>query len=89
MVNSDQQDKNKFIFPRSRYYGEFQPKNLIFNANLQEFAQKVSYISALETSGKIAPDDAFNQVETLWKQLKRSKKELSIGNEAPKDASDV
>ncbi|OKH43304.1 hypothetical protein NIES2101_30845 [Calothrix sp. HK-06] len=74
-------DKDKFLYPRSRYYGQFDPKNLVFNANLQEFAQKIGYITALETSGKLSPEDAYNQVKALWKQLKRSKKELGIGEE--------
>jgi len=33
-----------FIYPRSRYYGQVKPENLVFNANLQEFAQRVSYM---------------------------------------------
>ncbi len=27
-----------FLHPRSHYYGEVKPENLVFNANLQEFA---------------------------------------------------
>lgn len=37
-------EKEDFLYPRSRYYGQVQPENLVFNANLQEFAQKVSLI---------------------------------------------
>jgi hypothetical protein len=74
-------DKDRFLYPRSRYYGQFNPKSLVFNANLQEFAQKVSYITALETSGKLSPYEAYTQIKVLWKQLKRSKKELEIGGE--------
>ncbi|MEA5603069.1 hypothetical protein [Nostoc sp. UHCC 0252] len=70
-----------FIYPRSRYYGEFQPVNMIFNANLQEFAQKISYISCLETSGKLSPEEAYNQIKVLWKQLKHSRKELFTGTD--------
>lgn len=33
----------------------------------------------LETSGKLAPEEAYQQIKALWKQLKRSKKELGIG----------
>jgi hypothetical protein len=72
-------DKDDFLYPRSRYYGQVKPENLVFNANLQEFAQKISFICALETSGKISPEDAYDQVKALWKQLKRTKKELKIG----------
>lgn len=89
MEDSNRQDKHNFLFPRSRYYGKVKPQNLIFNANLQEFAQKVGYISALETSGKLAPEEAYNQVKVLWKQFKRSKKELGIGTEAPTGFQDI
>jgi hypothetical protein len=72
-------DKNSFLYPRSRYYGNFQPETLAFNANLQEFAQKISYITCLETGGKLSPEEAYEQIKALWKQLKHSKKELAIG----------
>ena len=77
MLNN--RDKDNFLYPRSSYRGKVQPKNLIFNANLQEFSQKISYICNLETGGKLAPDEAYKQIKSLWKELKRSKKELKIG----------
>jgi isopropylmalate/homocitrate/citramalate synthase len=72
-------NKDDFLYPRSRYYGQVKPENLVFNANLQEFAQKISFICSLETSGKISPEEAYDQVKTLWKKLKQTKKELHIG----------
>ncbi len=74
--------KDDFLYPRGHYYGHVKPENLVFNANLQEFTQQVSYICNLETGGKIPPDEAYEQIKLLWKKLKRSKKELRIG-EAP------
>lgn len=72
-------DKSDFLYPRSRYYGQFKPENLVFNANLQEFAQRVSYICNLETAGKISPEESYKQIKVLWKQLKLAKKQLGIG----------
>lgn len=72
-------DKLDFLYPRSRYYGQIKPENLVFNANLQEFAQRVSYISNLETSGKISTQEAYQQIRSLWEQLERSKRQLKIG----------
>ena len=72
-------EKEDFLYPRSRYYGEFKPENLVFNANLQEFAQKISVICNLETSGKLPPGEAYEQIKALWKELKESKKQLHIG----------
>jgi hypothetical protein len=83
MAQSDQEDKDRFLYPRRRYYGQFKPENVVFNANLQEFAQKVGYITNLETSGKLSPEEAYSQIKALWKELKRSKKELGIGSEPP------
>ena len=68
--------KEEFLYPRSKYYGEFTPENLVFDANLQEFAQSISYVCNLENNGKISSEDAYNQIKSLWKQLKQSKKEL-------------
>ncbi len=76
-------DKDEFLYPRSRYYGQVKPENLVFNANLQEFAQRVGYITNLETSGKLSPEEAYIQIKALWEQLKRSKKGLGIGAERP------
>ena len=72
-------DKNQFLYPRHHYYGKVQPENQVFNANLQEFSQRVSYTCALESSGKISPFQAYKNIKFLWKELKRSKKQLSIG----------
>ena len=73
--NNDPQ-KERFLFPQSRYRGEFTPENLAFNSNLQEFAQRISIICNLETNGKITPEDAYRQIKSLWKELKQSKREF-------------
>jgi hypothetical protein len=67
-----------FLYPRSSYYGQFKPEYLVFNANLQEFSQRVSYICNLQTAGKISPQEAYKQIHILWKQLKLAKKQLEI-----------
>lgn len=66
-------DKMNLLYPHSRYNGQFTPQNLVFNANMQEFAQRVSYICALYTGGKISADQAYADIEQLWRQLKQSK----------------
>ena len=82
MVNRKQ--KYDFLYPHSSYRGKVKPEYLVFNSNLQEFAQRISYICNLETGGKLSPEEAYKQIKSLWKQLKRSKKELGIGkSDAP------
>ncbi|MBP0014160.1 MAG: hypothetical protein J7545_01745 [Roseofilum sp. SBFL] len=70
--------KEQFLYPRSHYHGKFSPNNLVFNANLQEFAQKVSFISALETNGKLTPLESYNRIKNLWEDLNRISQELEI-----------
>jgi isopropylmalate/homocitrate/citramalate synthase len=72
-------NKDDFLNPRSRYRGQVKPENLVFNANLQEFANRVTIICSLETNGKMTPEESYKEIKALWKQLKRSKKELGIG----------
>jgi hypothetical protein len=69
-------DRSNFINPRSRYQGNFTPEHLMFNANLQEFSHRVSIICGLETGGKLTPEESFEQIQALWKKLKKSKKAL-------------
>nr|WP_042341952.1 hypothetical protein [Calothrix sp. PCC 7507] len=78
MIRLNQTDKNQFLYPHSCYHGQVTPENLVFNANLQEFSQKVGYITGLETGGKLSPEEAYSQIRALWKQLKASKKNLEI-----------
>ncbi|MCL2923808.1 MAG: hypothetical protein MGF17_04035 [Trichodesmium sp. MAG_R04] len=70
--------KDDFLYPRSSYHGDFTPENLLFNANLQEFTQRASLICGLETSGKISPEEAYDQLKKLWKKLKKSRKNLNF-----------
>lgn len=72
-------ERNEFFYPRSRYYGKVKPENLVFNANLQEFAQRVSYICNLETAGKLSPEESYEQIQALWQQLKQTKQQLGVG----------
>jgi hypothetical protein len=80
-------DRDDFLYPRSRYYGEFTPENLVFNANLQEFAQKVSYLCAMETGGKISADQAYKEIKAMYRELKKTRKNLGIGKKKPDDSA--
>lgn len=72
------QELTNFLYPRSRYYGNFKPEYLAFDANLQEFSQRVSNICALETGGKLSPEEAFQKLSDLWQKLESSKRQLGI-----------
>ena len=76
MLKESSNPKDDFLNPISKYYGKFTPGNLAFNSNLQEFVNQVSYICALEINGKIAPNEAYERIKKLWKNLKKSKTEL-------------
>jgi hypothetical protein len=63
---SSNQELNDFLSPHSSYAGHFTPENLAFNANLQEFAQKISWLSCFSCDkpylsfAKVKPGKAFN-----------------------------
>ncbi len=69
-------DKDKFLNPISNFRGEFSPQNLAFNANLQEFTNRISIICALETGGKISSNEAYQQIKELWIKLDTSRQNL-------------
>ncbi len=58
---------------------DFRPEDVLFDANLQEFAHKVGLICGLESNGKMSTSAAYDQIKKLWKDLRRSKKGLRIG----------
>lgn len=68
--------KDEFLNPRASYQGQPTLGNLLFNSNLQEFANRVALICALETSNKISVDEAYAEIRGLWKKLKESKHNL-------------
>ncbi len=81
MDEYNQVDKNNFLYQPYRYLGEFTPQSFIFNANLQEFSQRVSYICNLQTGGKLSVSESYEQIESLWQQLTQSYKALGIGED--------
>jgi hypothetical protein len=82
---SEQSDS--FLYPTNCYHGEFQLNHVAFNSNLQEFTQKISYICSLETAGKLTPSASYQQIKSLWQELKRSKVQLGIGQQNLSDGN--
>lgn len=79
MSQESNNNKQDFLYPKENYRGNFspsKPNNLVFNANLQEFAQKTGYICGLETNGKISAEEAYDRIKELWHQLRISKQKL-------------
>ena len=46
-----------------------------FERTLARFGDKVSLIAALEISGKLSPEDAYQQIKVLYKELKDQRKQ--------------
>jgi hypothetical protein len=78
MDDYDQTAKNNFLYEQYRYLGEFTPQNFLFNANLQEFSQRVCYLCNLQTLGKLSSQECYAKIELLWQQLTQSFQELGI-----------
>ncbi len=69
--------KDHFLYPyRSRAHSDLSPGQILFSANLQEFSQKVSLICALESNGKLSPQETFERIRQLWTSLEGSKQTL-------------
>jgi hypothetical protein len=73
--------RGEFLMPRARFQGQFTPENLAFDANLQEFAQRVAYVCGLETAGKITPGEAHARIRELYEELARTHEGLGIGED--------
>jgi hypothetical protein len=71
-------EKKQFVHPYRTYHGKETLPNIVFDANLQEFSQRVALICALENGGKLAPEKAYKEIKMLWKQLKASKQNLLV-----------
>jgi hypothetical protein len=78
MENQNRIVRDNFICPRGSYYGDFSPESLAFNANLQEFATRVSFVAGLHTGGKLSSGEAYDRLKSLWHELKRSKKHMQL-----------
>ncbi|MEH1797752.1 MAG: hypothetical protein V7L13_01035 [Nostoc sp.] len=76
MDDYNQGDKNNFLY--HRYLGEFTPQKFVFNANLQEFSQRVYYISNLQSEEKLSLQECYEKIEFLWQQLTQSFEALEI-----------
>ncbi len=70
------------MYTRTRYYDQPIPENITFDQKLQEFSHKISYISGLQTAGKISAKLAYLQVQELWQQLEKAKKQFDNSQKA-------
>ncbi len=73
MHNTQSNIKQDFLYPISRYHGSVTDNTVIFNAKLQEFAQKIGFIANLHTGGKLPSEEAYFNVESLWRELESTK----------------
>lgn len=71
-------NNRNYLIHKSKFRGKWTPENVVFDDNLQEFSQRVGFICALESNGKLSPIDAYRQIKQLFKQLKKSKRGLNI-----------
>lgn len=61
----------------SSFRGEnWTPQRLVFHQNLEQFAERVGLIVGLQANGKIDQDVAYDEIKSLWAELKESKKDL-------------
>ena len=68
MYNKSSQIKQNFLYPISPYHGSLTNEPEIFNTKLQQFAQKIGFIAKLYSSRKVPSQQAYCQVESLWRE---------------------
>jgi len=76
-LNKESDGRPDFIYPRSRYYGQVKPETWF---SMRICRNLPSRLCNLETAGKLARE-SYQQIRDLWEQLKRSKKQLRIGED--------
>lgn len=54
-------------------YGDLTP----FEQAMAEFAHRISIVAAMEVSKKITPDQAYKEIRSLYKTLKKERKRTS------------
>jgi hypothetical protein len=65
----------------SGYHGDdWSPQRLAFHQNLERFADRVGLIVGLQSNGKLDQDQAYDEIRSLWKELKGSKNGLKISD---------
>ncbi|MBD1911299.1 MULTISPECIES: hypothetical protein [unclassified Leptolyngbya] len=69
-------NRSEYLYPQSSYHGDARPETIQFNADLQTFSQRVSFICALGNNGKLTPREAYDQIQELWAHLEPSGKQL-------------
>lgn len=62
---------DQFIAVRAPYHGEKDSFSLAFNAKLQDFSTRVSYIAGFVSSGKLPAKDAFQTIHSLWESFEK------------------
>jgi hypothetical protein len=55
---------------------DWSPTRLAFHHNLETFAGRVGLIVSLQANGKLSQEEAFDQIKSMWKDLKSSKESL-------------
>jgi len=58
---------------------DWSPQRLVFNHNLETFAERVGLIVGLQSNGKLSQEQAYAQIRQLWKSLRASKDSLLEG----------
>jgi hypothetical protein len=58
---------------------DWSPQRLVFNQNLETFAERVGLIVGLQSNGKLSQEQAYAQIRQLWKSLRASKDSLLEG----------
>ena len=62
---------------------DWSPTRLAFHHNLETFAERVGLIVSLQANGKLSQEQAFDQIKSMWKDLRSSKESLLVPEDPP------
>ncbi|HEY9667095.1 MAG TPA: hypothetical protein V6C91_09830 [Coleofasciculaceae cyanobacterium] len=69
-------NRPEFFSHQSNDYNSFTPENIVFDANLREFTQRVNYICYLQKYRKLSPEEVCEEIRSFLQELERSKEPI-------------
>ncbi|MBW4600532.1 MAG: hypothetical protein KME29_13280 [Calothrix sp. FI2-JRJ7] len=71
-------NEENFLGSQNHYYGQPRKEDLIFSSKLKEFSEAIDMICALQRDENMTSQEAYEEMELLWKSLSRSKTKLKV-----------
>ncbi|OKH31160.1 hypothetical protein NIES2101_41735 [Calothrix sp. HK-06] len=71
-------NEETFLNYQKHYCDQARKQDFIFRSKLKEFSESIDVICALQRYGEVTLEEAYEEMELLWKSLSRSKTKLKV-----------